>query len=436
MRHRVAGIVVSLVLCLGAGTGIGGGDSARAQEQAAPSGFVSGFNRVMVYQVDNAGDGSAYGLAATSGKDWIVTILDLTNFGTAAQTVSLGDFSLVANDGGEPVAGALSAKPAETLGLADVQANASVAVPVDQTVRLAVAFAVPSESVSSGFAPSLAFGDEQATVVGALVDTLDQAGVPPAQPWSGAQGVVQAVPGEGTIEVSVGGAVQQVSLAGVTTPPADGCFGAESAAAVTTLSGGSVWIEDDPTSDGSLVWYWDGARGHLGLLNEALVEQGLAGFDTGYAGTAYAGWLSAKGSAAADAGTGLWETCRDPEGTWIDPPAPTPVPTKTADEIRADYTWVDSRDLVIRPNEFMNDKVAVQGTVFNIMVDADGFTTMQIWLDGGSEAAVIGYEGDSQGIYEGTWVTVYGVAYGTFEGTNAFGGTISQPLIFADIVDF
>jgi hypothetical protein len=74
--------------------------------------------------------------------------------------------------------------------------------------------------------------------------------------------------------------------------------------------------------------------------------------------------------------------------------------------------------------------------VFNIDVDPSGFTAMQIWLDGGSEAAVIVFQGDSTGIYEGTWITVYGTVEGTFEGTNAFGGTISQPLIRADIVDW
>jgi endonuclease YncB( thermonuclease family) len=424
-----------LLLCVGAAGNLGT-TGALAQQEATASGFVSGFNRIMVHQTENAGDGADYGLAASTGTDWVVSILDITNFGTAAQAISLGDFFLVSAEGRDPVPAALSQEPSATFGFADVQPDASATVLVDSTIRVAVAFAVPSADTSASFTPALAFGDEQATVVGTLVDKLDLARLPAVQPWVGAQGAVVSVPGDGALEVNVGGAAQTVTLAGITTPPADGCFGAESSAAVTTLSGGSVWVEDDPSSDGSLVWYWDGGQGHLGLLNEALVEQGLAGFDSGYAGTAYAGWLSAKSSTATEAGTGLWEMCRDVEGEWINPPTPAPVPTKTADEVRADYTWVDTRDLVIRPNEFQGEQIAVQGSVFNIGVDEDGFTTMQIWLDGGSEAAVIGYDGDTRGIYEGTWVTVYGEGYGTFEGTNAFGGTISQPLIFADIVDF
>jgi hypothetical protein len=111
------------------------------------------------------------------------------------------------------------------------------------------------------------------------------------------------------------------------------------------------------------------------------------------------------------------------------------MPTQSPEQVRAQYQWVDTRDLVIRPFEFENDRIAVQGTVFNIQVEGN-FTFMQIWLDGGNEAAVVVYQGDSRGIYEGTWVTVYGTGDGTFEGTNSFGGTIVQPVVRADIVDF
>lgn len=60
---------------------------------------------------------------------------------------------------------------------------------------------------------------------------------------------------------------------------------------------------------------------------------------------------------------------------------------------------------------------------------------MQIFV-AGYEAVGVVYEGDSTGIYEGTYVTVYGEGRGTFTGTNAFGATITQPLIEANIVDY
>lgn len=46
------------------------------------------------------------------------------------------------------------------------------------------------------------------------------------------------------------------------------------------------------------------------------------------------------------------------------------------------------------------------------------------------------YEGAISGIYEGTWIPVYGVGDGYMTGTNAFGGEITQPLVRAEIIDF
>jgi hypothetical protein len=440
MSFRRRLVLFALVLLMGLGTvgGVGSsGTIAQSLKQPAttseygPSGFVVGPNRIMVHQTQVVADGAQYGLAASAGNRWVVSILDFTNFGTAAQPISVGDFSLTALDGDDAIASDKGQGPSAELAFADVQADGSATVPVDSTIRIAVAFSVPEAAVAD-FEPQLEFGEERTTISSTVVDTLDATGLEPVQPWVGAQGVVQGVPGKGTIEVNVGGAVQTVSLSGVTTPPADGCFGAESSATITTLSGGSVWVEDDPTSDGSLVWYWDGGRGHLVLLNQVLIEQGFADAADG---SGYASWLGAKADQIEDAGTGLWELCKDADGEWINPPTPTPVPTKTADEIRADYEWVDARDLIIRPDSFTDEKIAIQGEVFNIMVDADGFATIQIYASGTYEAVMIAFDGDTTGVYEGTWVTVYGTAMGTYSFENIYGATLTQPLIYADIVD-
>lgn len=116
-------------------------------------------------------------------------------------------------------------------------------------------------------------------------------------------------------------------------------------------------------------------------------------------------------------------------------PLPTAEPTAVPDK-RAQYQTIDARDLVIRPGTFEGKKIVVSGSVFNIQVEGD-FTFMQIWVDGGNyDAVMIGYQGNSIGIYEGTYITVYGTGRGTLDGTNAYGGKITQPLIKADIVDF
>jgi endonuclease YncB( thermonuclease family) len=440
-RKHVVLCFMSLLLCLGAvGTSVAQGiKTGEGDTELGPTAFVMGFNRITVYQTQIVGDGSDYSLpsVASAGEEWVVSILDITNFGTAPQTLTLADFQWIPVEGGDPVTSNVSQGPSAQLGFADVQSNGSATVPVDSTIRVAIAFSIPTEDATQ-FAPVVMLGDEQVNATSTIVDKLDVTALSPVQPWSGSQGVVQTVPGNGTIEVSIGGTVQVVSLAGVVTPPTDKCFGAESSAAVVSLSGGSVWVEDDPTSEDSLVWYWDASRGHLALLNQSLVEQGFGAYNDG-SDTAYATWLAADTEAAETDEVGLWSVCKGAGGEWINPPTPAPAPTKTADEVRAEYTWPDIRDVVIRPQQFEGEKIAFQGEVFNIPPGQDASVfEFQVYVTsptGDLEAVYVYFEGDATGIYEGTYVTVYGEGAGYVTGTNAYGGEITQPLVRADIID-
>lgn len=130
-------------------------------------------------------------------------------------------------------------------------------------------------------------------------------------------------------------------------------------------------------------------------------------------------------------------------GVDTDTPPPTAVPT-TAPEPTAVPSLtdtylpvVDVRELAIGRGFSKGDKLSVSGSVFNIEVDSDG-TYMQIWVnapDGSTEPVMIAYEGDSAGVFEGTWVTAYGSYVGPICGTNAFGGEICQPAILADVLE-
>ncbi len=131
-------------------------------------------------------------------------------------------------------------------------------------------------------------------------------------------------------------------------------------------------------------------------------------------------------------------------GTDTNTPPPTAVPT-TAPEPTAVPSLSDTyppvpdvRELAIGRGFTAGDKLSVSGSVFNIEVDSDG-TYMQIWVgapDGSTEPVMIYYEGDSTGVFEGTWVTAYGTYIGPICGTNAFGGQICQPAILADHLEY
>lgn len=131
-------------------------------------------------------------------------------------------------------------------------------------------------------------------------------------------------------------------------------------------------------------------------------------------------------------------------GTDTDTPPPTPVPTTApqptaAPSLTDKYPPVqDVRELAIGRGFSEGDKLSVSGEVFNLEVDEEG-TYMQIWVnapDGSTEAVMIGYPGDTTGLFEGMWVTAYGTYVGRICGTNAFGGEICQPAIFADVVEY
>ena len=123
-------------------------------------------------------------------------------------------------------------------------------------------------------------------------------------------------------------------------------------------------------------------------------------------------------------------------------PTATPLPTATLD-VSADkqtFQALDARELQKAPEKYRSQKLVFSGEVFNIQENRAG-TYMQIWVDYGGRASdripiMINYPGSLPGLYEGDLVVAYGRGAGTSEGKNAYGGTISQPAIQAQYVDY
>jgi len=132
-------------------------------------------------------------------------------------------------------------------------------------------------------------------------------------------------------------------------------------------------------------------------------------------------------------------------------PSPTPDSDITIEEAIADYPVIeDIRELAIRPGSLVGERIAFSGTVLTIKVAAPGqaFTLgdaeprryvsfLQInvpTLDGTTETVFVGYDGDTAGVFEGSYVSVYATVVGTETFDNALGGAISQPLVAAALV--
>lgn len=91
----------------------------------------------------------------------------------------------------------------------------------------------------------------------------------------------------------------------------------------------------------------------------------------------------------------------------------------------ADYKAIDYRELTSYADNHIGEKVYIRGRVFNIIDNR----TLQIFMAGGYDAAVVRTKEHFSGVYENVSITVYGTVAGYNEGTNAFGGTVKQPLI-------
>lgn len=128
-----------------------------------------------------------------------------------------------------------------------------------------------------------------------------------------------------------------------------------------------------------------------------------------------------------------------------------PTPTPTFEERVADYVpLADVRELAIRPGNLIGSEITFSGTILSIDVAGPGrgfnlgdenpqvyAARLQITVpapDGTTEVVFIGYDGDTTGMFEGTWVTVYATVVGTQSFENAMGGGITQPLVDAENV--
>jgi hypothetical protein len=126
-------------------------------------------------------------------------------------------------------------------------------------------------------------------------------------------------------------------------------------------------------------------------------------------------------------------------------PTPEPTPTLTVEQAKALYRGdLDVRELHKNLDAYRDWKLTYEGEVLTIEEDSDAVAMqVKVWYGPGLldwEAIVVDYDKcevqvDTTGIYEGTRVRIWGRPVTMFEGTNAFGGTIRQPLLVGDFLE-
>ena len=279
------------------------------------------------------------------------------------------------------------------------------------------------------------------------------------------QGIVVGLLDGNIIQVTIDGVPDAVSLAGSSAPPpllADGtpaCGGQEAAARLgvllpigTTIALEAVGNADERDERSALVrhvWATATADSDAIFVDKQMIVDGMAVWSE-VSDSAHADELEAAHDDAEKHGVGSWRTCKA-FGT-VEVAQAAVVPTPSAVDIAASYpVLADVRELAIRPGSMLGDRIAFSGTVRTINVASPGRvfvmgdlephefeSQLQVDVlapDGTTEYVFVGYNGDSAGIYEGSWVTVYGTVVGTQSFENAMGGGVTQPLVDAELIN-
>lgn len=114
------------------------------------------------------------------------------------------------------------------------------------------------------------------------------------------------------------------------------------------------------------------------------------------------------------------------------PIPPTPIQPTPEPDLDADYPLIDPSDWAKRPDYYTGKRFSVIGEAFNVR-ESKGVTTFQMSADSalGKTVAVSVMFNSTSSLVDGNKLRAYGVGKGTFTGTNAFGATITQPVMDA-----
>lgn len=293
-------------------------------------------------------------------------------------------------------------------------------------------------------------------IFGGLATSVAAQDLPAGVPKSSEPAVVSSVPNGGTLAVVLAdGTSRNVGLIGVSAPTVPTatdpgqCYGEEARLYLEGLAipGTTIYLEADPKvkeNDETLlrhVWIVPADGGKALLVNTKMIRDGYADVGQGGDKSKYADRFAEAADQAEEKERGAWAVCGE-----IHKPNP-----QTPEQIKAQYESVDVRDVAIRPANYFGRKITFSGTILTIQVAPPGrgyeigdttpdlfVTYMQVTataIDGSTQVLVVGFDGDTSGMFEDSYVVVYGTVFDTHSGTNMLGGVITQPAVDAEIVE-
>lgn len=272
--------------------------------------FVAANWRVGVANASLSPEFIQLGLQATTDQNWIVVILDITNWSDAAKPFAAEELTVLADGIAVQQSPLHALMVSRSLGLDETSTGAS-AIAASGTIRTAFAFLIPDSAVEL----SLELAG-QGLPLGSLLSTKFTSAdlAPNTRLPDFTSGTLVGLLGGSSVVVRTESGDEEIILLGSSISNRDECYFRESTTAAFSYMGKPVLLETDPSVLGNgfrYIWVTDEA-GNRVLLNQELIENGSARVIALPDSSRFGLWMSTAESIAQQDARGLWESCGGP----------------------------------------------------------------------------------------------------------------------------
>lgn len=277
--------------------------------ETAPT-FASSGWRLSVASASRLTGHTALGLSPRAGFEWLVLLMDITNWTSAPSKFSIESALVVSEDDRVQ----LTASQIESLTMSraiglDDQLFSNTALDAGETSRVALAYQIPVETDSL----RLQFKDIDFPLVSLMETDLNTSVLPPdagAPEFQSA--TIISFSGGSRIQIRTEEGIEhEIQLLGIRIPGPGECFSREALTSLLPLVGSDIILESDPSVLGEEFWYvWLGEFGdNRTLLNHELIQTGAARGSSLPDDARFSVWLEYAADVAAQTGAGMWSTC-------------------------------------------------------------------------------------------------------------------------------
>lgn len=287
--------------------------------EAAPV-FADGFWRIGVVTAAQGPEIRSAGLSRKDGKEWLVAIVDVTNWSDRAQVLSPRDIRLTLAGVKKPakIAPSSTASVGKRLELAELTEDGTISIPPGETERIALVYSI----AAGGTEPHLTLGQTRLPVADLLgLEVSDETLSARATAPEVQSGRIASASDGRTMRIKLAGSSdsERIRLLGVEPPAKGECMANAAEKLLDRLVDRQVLVEEDAAvtgGSGALRYVWlvndDGSRT---LLNQKLIADGLAEASAIPDDARFGLWLLTSERAAEEDQLGLWAGCASSKAT-------------------------------------------------------------------------------------------------------------------------